>query len=334
MKRVNNLITKVADMDNLRLAFWKASKGKRYSPAVLSYQEVLDQNLYNLREQFLGGRVIVGDYHYFKVFEPKERQICASSFREQVLHHALMNICHEYFERVQIFHSYASRKGKGTYGALDMAKNFTLKYTWYLKLDVKKFFESIHHEVLKRQLAGMFKDWLLLDAFEKIIDSYYAKEHRGVPIGNLCSQYFANHYLTGLDHFIKEKLKINAYVRYMDDMVLWHNDKNVLKTALVEIVQFLEVVLLCQLKPIGLNKSSSGLPFLGYHIFPHYVHLLQKSKQRFCKKMGVIDRCYHTETWTQAECQRRAQALLAFVQHADSKSLQKSLTLRLSGQLS
>jgi len=170
--------------------------------------------------------------------------------------------------------------------------------------------------------------------FAQIIRAYAASPQRGLPIGNLTSQYFANHYLTGLDHFIKEKLQIKAYVRYMDDMVLWHHDKEVLKAALLEIEEYVESSLCCKLKPVQLNRVENGLPFLGYHIFPHHLHLLQKSKQRFIKKMTIIDHQFHTGEWTEATCQRRATSLLAFVQHADAKKLQKILYLKLYGQSS
>ncbi|MCB9298198.1 MAG: hypothetical protein H6559_34525 [Lewinellaceae bacterium] len=231
MKRKNNLLLTIADPDNLRLAFWKARKGKSWSKPVRAYRADLDANLMLLREQILSGEVQVGRYHFFKIYDPKERQICAPSFGEQVLHHALMNICHSRLEKVQVFDSYACRKGKRYLCRSGTGKNYTRRYRYFLKLDVKKFFDTIHHNVAKTQLARLFRDQDVLDIFYQIIDSYEAHPDRGVPIGNLTSQYFANHYLSGLDHFIKEKLRIKAYVRYMDDMVLWHNDKDVLKQA-------------------------------------------------------------------------------------------------------
>ncbi|MBX2929302.1 MAG: hypothetical protein KF852_15820 [Saprospiraceae bacterium] len=332
MRRANNLILLIADPNNLRLASWKAAKGKRYASSVLAFQENLDENLLTLRTQILGACVEVGNYRYFKVYEPKERQICASAFREQVLHHALMNVCHPYFDRAQIFGSYASRKGKGTYAALERAKSFTKKHEWFLKLDVRKFFESLHHDVMKRQLARLFKEENLLLIFAQIIDSYEAHTDRGVPIGNLTSQYFANHYLAELDHFIKEKLGIKAYVRYMDDMVLWHKDKAVLKAALKSIQAFLESRLCCTLKPPVLNRCKHGLPFLGYHIFPHYLHLLQKSKVRFIRKLTCIEENYQSGAWSEEICARHALPLIAFTKHADAKAFRKNVLLRLQGQ--
>lgn len=325
MKRACNLLPLIAEPDNLRLAFWKARKGKSYSKGVQAYRENLGRNLSVLRSQILTGHVSVGHYHFFKIFDPKERQICAAAFSEQVLHHALMNVCHQYFERAQLFDSYASRKGKGTYAALERAKGYTRRYKYFLKLDVRKFFETIHHGVLKTQLARLFKDEAVLDIFYQIIDSYEAHSGRGVPIGNLTSQYFANHYLSGLDHFIKEQLRIKAYVRYMDDMVLWHDDKEALKQARQEITAYVEARLQCRLKPSLLNFSSRGLPFLGYIVLPYDVRLSLRSRRRFVKKLKALNEKYHSGEWPEAVCQRRVLPLLAFTRHANARAFRRKL---------
>ena len=220
MKRVNHLLPLITDMDNLRLAFWKASKGKRHAANVLAYQNELEGNLWQLRQQIQQAQVQVGEYRYFTIYEPKQRQICAAAFGEQVLHHTLMNVCHPHFERKLIYDTYACRRGKGTYAALDRAQAYTRRYAWFLKLDVKQFFATIHHDVLKRQLARVFKEPQLLSIFYQVIDSFSSEENRGLPIGNLTSQYFANHYLSSLDHYIKQELRIPAYVRYMDDVMI------------------------------------------------------------------------------------------------------------------
>lgn len=334
MKRANNLLPCIEEMDNLRLAFWKASKGKRYAASVLAYQKDLEQNLGVLQQQIKDGYVEVGDYRYFNVYEPKKREICASAFSEQVLHHALMNICHDYFDRAQIFDSYASRKGKGTYAAIERAGKYTNKYSWYLKLDVRKFFASIHHDVVKQQLARAFKEDRLLHIFYQIIDSYEASENRGLPIGNLTSQYFANHYLSQLDHHIKERLQAKAYVRYMDDMVLWSQDQQTLKDWLLYIKEFLEERCQVSLKPFQLNRTDRGLPFLGYRLHPYHIRLLQKSKRRFEKKIRKIYLNKEKGIWDEASCQRRALSLIAFTQHAVAADFRKRVLMNLEGQVS
>lgn len=328
------MLAEIEDMDNLRLAFWKASKGKRYSASVLAYQTRLEENLRALKEDIESGTVEVGDYRYFFVFEPKKREICASAFREQVLHHAMMNRCHFIFERAQIFDSYASRRGKGTYAALDRSKIFCRRYEWYLKLDVRKFFASIDHQILKMQLAQLFKEEKLLLILFQIIDSYEASPASGLPIGNLTSQYFANHYLSGLDHYIKEKLRCKAYVRYMDDMVLWSSKKKQLLDAQKSIVAFCNDRLKLCLKPMQLNKTKLGLPLLGYRLFPYHVRLLQKSKRRFVDKTTAIYRARNTGLWDDEICQRKMLPLLAFIGYSDSAALQKCIILSFEGQVS
>ena len=268
MKRENNLISLIAEPDNLRLAFWKARKAKDGKMEVAAYRKSLDENLLALRNELLSGNVQVGQYHYFTIYDPKERKICAATFRERVLHHALMNVCHANFEKYQIFDSYASRIGKGSYAALERASVFQKQYKWFLKLDVRKYFDSIDYAKLKTMLAKRYKDKALLHIFFQIIDSYQTNSDKGLPIGNLTSQYFANHYLALADHHIKEKLQVSAYVRYMDDMVIWSNDKNMLLKIGNEFQSFIESELSLSLKPFCLNSTDRGLPFLGYLLYP------------------------------------------------------------------
>jgi len=325
MKRANHLLSAIVDPDNLRLAFWKARKGKSYAQEVQRYQADLESNVLLLHQQIMSGHVEVGDYRYFKVFDPKERQICASAFREQVLHHALMNVCHPFFERAQVEYSFASRPGKGVHAALHAAQGFTRQYRYFLKLDVRKFFDSIHHVVLKTQLDRMFKEEKLLLIFAQIIDSYAVQPNRGVPIGNLSSQYFANHYLSSLDHFIKEKLCISAYVRYMDDMVLWHDERSVLKECQQMIEIYVEEQLSCALKPTLLNYASAGLPFVGYVLRPYNTRLSQRSRKRFVQKMQNIEHKHYSGKWSEAQCQRHALPLIAFTQHANAKAFREKI---------
>jgi RNA-directed DNA polymerase len=331
MKRANNLIERIAAPENLRLAFWNARKGKTYAQSVEDYRRHFEANLLGLREEILTGLVDVGDYHYFKVYEPKERQICAAAFQEQVLHHALMNVCHPYFERHLVAESFASRKGKGTYAALDRAKKWSCNRKWFLKLDVRKFFESVHHGVVREQLGGLFKDRKVMEIFSKILDSYEASPGRGLPIGNLTSQYFANHYLSGLDHFIKERLRIKSFVRYMDDMILWSDEKSELEAANEAIQNYVETILKCALKPVQLNKTSQGVPFLGYLVKPYHVRLLGTSKRRFVRKFELAREKVQTGMWSQAEFQRHVLPLVAFTQHADTRNFRSKIIIEKTG---
>jgi retron-type reverse transcriptase len=218
MMRVGYLTDRIADLENLRLAFWKAKKKKAGSADVGAFAAGLDKNLLSLSNEISNGIVSVGEYSYFKVYDPKERLICAASFRERVLHHAIMNVCDPIFERFQIHDSYATRRGKGQFAALERVKSWIRSGEWFCKLDARKYFDSISHEILYKQLSDRFKDRRLLDIFKQIIDSYSVSPGRGVPIGNLTSQYFANFYLAHFDHFAKEGLKIRNYARHAEPL--------------------------------------------------------------------------------------------------------------------
>jgi hypothetical protein len=319
MKRENYLIERIADPDNLRLAFWKAQRTKSCHTEVVAFRGLLDKNLMLLRNEILQGTVHVGDYRYFTISDPKERLICASSFRERVLHHALINVCHDNFDHYQIYGSYACRLGKGTYAALERAKKFQQQYQWFLKMDVRKYFYSISHSVLKHLLTKRFKEYKLLNIFNSIIDSYSASADCGLPIGNLTSQYFANHYLAVADRYVLEHLHIPAYVRYMDDMVLWTNNKAQLLTAGRALEQFIDNTLHLQLKEFCLNNTDRGLPFLGYLLYPHKICLGKSSRQRFASKLAMYSCKLASNEWTQYEYQQHVLPLLAFTNHANAK---------------
>lgn len=200
-------MARIADPENLRVAFWKASKGKRGKADCRAFHERLDENLAALGAELLAGDVSVGDYHYFTVHDPKERLICAASFRERVLHHALMNVCEPVLERAAVFDSYACRKGKGRMRAVARAQEYARSKGWFLKMDIRKYFDSIHQTSLRNLLGRKFKDPLVLGVFDRILGSYHSIPGRGLPIGNLTSQHFANFYLAPLDRFIEETLR-------------------------------------------------------------------------------------------------------------------------------
>mgnify|MGYP003309320142 CR=1 FL=1 len=233
MKRQGNLLQLIADPDNLRLAFYKAKKGKSFKRDVLRFQNNLQTNLKEIRASLLTGSFVPSEYNKFIVFEPKRREICTVKFKDRVLHHAIMNVCEERFEKYQIDTSYACRQGRGVDSAILKAQTYCRKYKWFLKLDIHKYFDSIDHFILIELLDRLFKDEQLLEIFWKIIESYQTTADRGIPIGNLTSQYFANMYLARMDHYLKENLKVPGHVRYMDDFIIFSNDKSFLKKTSV-----------------------------------------------------------------------------------------------------
>jgi len=284
MKRANHLMNKVLDMHNLVEAFAQARRSAGWNRASMAYAHNLYDNLNELQGQLASGHIKVGGYNYFTIFDPKKRQICAAPFEQRVLHHALLGPCHDVFERRQVYHSYATRKGKGTHAAIKHAAGCAARNTWFLKLDVKKFFDSLDHHVLGTQVKNMFKEQHLQQIFEKITGSYEAYPNRGVPIGNLTSQYLSNNYLVPLDNLILQEIKPAGYIRYMDDMLLFADNKEFLKSAVRQIEAYLHHELALALKPIVLNSVSQGVPFLGFLLYPNKIRLAARSRHRFARK--------------------------------------------------
>lgn len=324
MKRRGYVVEQVADPDNLRLAFVKARRGKACKHEVMRFASHLDENLAKLRDGILSGDVPVGGYNYFTIRDPKLRTICAAPFKQRVLHHALMNVCHEDFERCQTDDSYASRIGRGTYAALRKAYANQCRYRYWLKLDVRKYFDTVSHEVLRWQLCRMYKDVRLLRLFFSIIDSYCTAPLRGLPIGNLTSQYFANHYLASLDHYVREVLHVKAYVRYMDDMMLWSDDRAALSIAGRAVEKYINERLRLRLKVMLLRPSSTFATFLGYKIARYRQALSARSALRYKRRLKVLYKAFDNGCIGQVEMQRHLQPLIAFVDKVQAVAVKRN----------
>ena len=247
-------------------------------------------------------------------------------------HHALINVCEPVFESYQVFDSYACRRGKGLDAALERARTFAARGGWYLKLDVRKFFDSIHHDTLKTMLRRRFKDRVVLRHFDAVIDGYESAPGRGVPIGNLTSQHFSNFYLAAMDHHIKEVLRAGRFVRYMDDFVLWHDDRDALKALHGQVAGFLREKLHLDLKPAVLQPTAAGLTFLGYRIFPHRIGLAPRSRQRFLLKGRAYQAMLDSGLWDERETARHMEPLFAFIRRGESRPFRERF-LHETGQL-
>ena len=329
MKRIGNLYARITEPENLRLAFLKAVRGKRGKQEVLDYTAQLDENLRQLREQLLAHQVDVGHYHFFTVHDPKERVICAAAFPERVLHHAIMNVCEPVLERYAIHDSYACRMGKGMHAAVLRAQGFTRQFLWYLKLDIRKYFDSIAHDRLLLLLARRIKDADVLRLFASIVGTYHTQPGRGLPIGNLVSQHLANFYLGHLDHWAKETLRVAGYVRYMDDFVLWAGDRAELAGHLAAVRGFLDTELALVLKEnVQLNRSERGVPFLGYRVFPWRLALGPRARGRFARKLRAYERECHDGAWSEADLARHMEALLSYVRFADTVALRRRIVAK------
>lgn len=329
MKRVGFLIEKIADKDNLLLAYYKAKRGKQYKKEVVMFGDNLDYNINKLQREIITGNVSVGKYHQFTITDPKKRNVYAAAFDERVLHHAIINVCHKYFEKNLIYDTYATRPEKGVYKALDKAKMAARQYRYVAKLDFRKYFDTISHDVLKEKLERIYKDRKLLDIFSQIIDTYSVEESKGIPIGNLTSQYFANYYLSSLDHYIKEDLCVPVYVRYMDDMLLFENDKDKLKESVKAVAKYSTEKLKLNLKTPILKQTEDTIPFLGYKIGQNIILLNSRSRNRFCKKILRYEKLLSSGNWSEKEYQLHILPLLAFVNYAYTKQMRKRILARI-----
>lgn len=323
MKRATGLFPKIADRENLRLAFYRAIRGKRDRADVRDFASRLEYNLQQLSAELLGGNLVVGGSVQFTIHDPKRRVITAPCFRERVLHHAIMNVCEPVFERFLIEDTYACRRGKGRIAALRRARYFSSRFSAGLKTDIRKYFDSISHVVLISLLERRFKDQRLMNLLIRIIQSYHTEPGRGLPIGSLTSQHLANFYLARFDRFVKQTLGRRGYVRYMDDCVVWGETGSELRAILESCREFLQNELRLQIKPHALVRATRhGLPLLGCRVFPTHMVLNRRSRNRFRRRLRELEEEYLAGAIDELALQSRGTALLSFAQADGTKSWQ------------
>ena len=298
--------------------------GKKCNQEARQFAEQFDENIHTLRNDLMDSSIIMGQYRYFTIRDPKVRTICAAPFRERVVQHAIMNICHQYFDRMLIDTVYASRQGKGVYAALEKAEYAMSHFKYSVKMDVRKFYDSIAHQVVKDKLSRMFKDAWLLSLFSKIIDGYSVELGCGLPIGNLTSQYFANNYLSELDHKAKECWKAPIYIRYMDDILIAGDEKEVLKNCVLEMTDYALNHLKLTFKPPIFHNTDDGQVFLGYRVLPYCCKLSGRSKRRYRAKLLQYDKLLNEGVWGESQYKEHILPLVAFVKHASSKAFCRS----------
>jgi RNA-directed DNA polymerase len=320
MRRTANLFEQICTLENLRAAYEKAAQGKRDQPVVREFGRALNSRLSEMLVTIGNGSIALGRFHQFVIRDPKERVITAPSFEERVLHHAVMNIVEPVFDRWLIDDTFACRKGKGREAAVLRAASFSKRFGWFLKLDIRKYFDSISHHTLQNVLRRRFKDEQLLELLSRIIHSFRGSIGVGLPIGSLTSQHFANFYLGWFDRFVKESLRVRGYVRYMDDMVLWHDDPSALKRIQSQSEEFLDETLSLRVKPIVLQRTRVGMDFLGCRIWPTHVCLSRRSKRRWQRRVSVLQRAQRLHLISEQDLQTRLEAATAFAKGAGAKS--------------
>jgi len=329
VRRVGCLFEQVVDFHALCAAARAAVRGRRRKPACARLLFDLETEVLALQRELLDGTYRPRPYRTFTVSDPKPRAISAADMRDRVVHHALCTVLEPVFERVAIFDSYACRPGKGSHAAVRRAREFTRKWPYFLKLDVRKFFETIPHASLKVRVRRLVKDPAVLRLVDLIVDhgAPGSEPGRGLPIGNLTSQHLANLYLAPLDHLVKERLRVRGYVRYMDDCLLLGASKPEAWAWEAAVRGFVEGVLGLALKSEAtvVAPVSEGVPFLGFRIWPGTTRLDGARRRRFLRRMYDLgDRC---DPGDREDCHAgdSARSVVGHAAHADTLGLRRSL---------
>lgn len=290
--------------DNLLSAFRSASRGKRRQPNVAAFEHDLEENLFRLQAELRTHAYRPGSYDSFYIHEPKRRLISAAPFTDRVVHHALCQMIEPLFERHFHPESFANRIGKGTHRALDHAQQCARCYRYVLQCDVRQFFPSIDHVILRERLAQRITDedvlWLvdqILDSGRGVLAEEYemvwfpgddllaAARQRGLPIGNLTSQFWGNVYLHGLDGFVKRSLRCRGYARYVDDLLLFADKKETLWTWRDGVTDYLAGLRLTLHPGAQPRPVTEGFPFLGFTVYPQRRRLKRRKGIYFRRKL-------------------------------------------------
>ncbi len=286
---IRNLWNELCSYENLVLAYKKARKHKTTKEYVIKFEKDLKNNLLLLRSELFLHCYNPKPLVNFIIKDPKTRKISKSDFRDRVTHHALCNIIESIFEKSFIYDSYANRLSKGTLKAIERFDTFKRKVSrnntipcYILKADIKKYFDNVDHNILLSILRKKVKDMRVIWLVKKILNNCVINDSRkGMPLGNLTSQFFANVYLNELDQYVKHKLKAKYYIRYVDDFIILDSDKEILLQYKNSINQFLAQNLDIELHPdkSKIIKLGEKLTFLGFRVF-YYHRLLKKSNLR------------------------------------------------------
>ena len=338
----------IVKWENLFQAWKQAAKGKRSKRAAATFEHNLADELLELQAELIAGTYKPGEYTHFYIHEPKCRKISAAPFRDRVVHHALCNIIEPDFERRFIPDSYANRVGKGTHKAVARFQQLSKQYCYVLRLDIVKHFPSLDHQILYEFLSKNIEDKRICNLIQTILDSgksvheqdlqphYFWGDDllsvlrpKGLPIGNLTSQFWSNCYLQPLDIFIKRELSCQAYLRYVDDFALFSNNKKQLTNWKTEIIERLATLRLrIHEHSAQVTPCNKGVPWLGFVIFPKYKRL--KSRKVVHTSRHLTERY---DAWQQGRISfggfdACVQGWINHVRYADSWGLRKHVLKR------
>jgi retron-type reverse transcriptase len=343
MKRQGFLWERLISFENLLAAARQSARHKRFKAPVLAFHAELEHELFRLQKELRERTWRPGAYNTFTIREPKPRLISAAPYADRVVHHALVNILEPIWERSFITDSYACRKGKGTHAAVRRAQEFARRHRWVWKADVARFFPSLDHVLLKDMLARKVKDpnvlWLaavLIDGSnpQEEVQNWFpgddlfavAERRIGLPLGNQTSQFFANVYLDPLDHLVKERLHLPGYVRYVDDIVAFADDKARLAEAREAVRAFLAGLRLrLHATKDAIFQARQGIRFLGYRVWDSHVKLVPQNVYRFRRRLRILRDRYARHEIDAPEGVRRVMSWVGHACQADTWRLRERL---------
>jgi retron-type reverse transcriptase len=347
MKPYKHIYKQVCDFENLYEAYKKASLGKRFRNEVLAYSANLEENLLDLRRELLSGEYQMGNYREFFVYEPKKRLIMAIPFRDRIVQWAIYRVVNPLILNGYIADSFACINGRGIHSAVKRIQYWAAlldkgEKGYYLKLDISKYFYRIDHNVLLDIIKRKFDDAPLVALLEKIIrndkvafglppgaspgDGAKRIFDKGMPIGNLTSQMFANLYLNELDQYIKRTLGAKHYCRYMDDSVILATDKARLHEYRAKIEAFLSDKLKLSLNDkSALRELGEGIDFCGYRIWGSHIKLRKASALRMKHRLKKLMKQYAAGEVKLEEAQRTLAAYKGVLEHCDSHALRMAI---------
>lgn len=340
---ISPAFAQLCSWENLVLAWRKAARGKRGTASVARFEYWAEEELTAIREQLLAGTYRPGAYVHFHVKDPKRRKISAIGFRDRVVHHALCTIIEPRFEGLFIADSYANRKGRGTHRAIDRLQAFAQRYRYVLRADVVQHFASVDHAILLAILARQIPEADVMALVEVIVasgrgvlddeyryvrfpddDLLSACRPRGLPIGNLTSQFWSNCYLHPFDQFVTRELGCRAYLRYVDDFALFSDDKRALlawKAAIVERLQRLRLIIhetRAQALPV-----DDGIPWLGFVVFPTHRRVKARKIRSAHRRLRARLEAYHAGKISYGELNASIHGWINHVRHADTWGLRR-----------
>lgn len=286
MKRKGNLYEQMCSIENLMLAEKKARKRKSKQYGIKTFDKNKDAHIQRLHEALISETYRISDYKTFLIYEPKERMVFKLPYIDRIVQHAIMIVIEQLFTPTFTADSYSCIKEKGIHAASNAVKKALCNKqdtAYCLKLDIRKYYPSVNHDILKQLIRRKIKDSRLLRLLDGIIDSA-----DGLPIGNYLSQLFANVYLNGFDHWLKEQRGVKHYFRYADDMVILGGDKPYLHDLLGQIQLYLQTQLKLEVKrnyqifPVAVR----GIDFVGYKHYHSHTLLRKSIKKNFARSIA------------------------------------------------